>query len=78
MGCGSSNLRIVDDVPSNPNLKIIALKDTNKFEILLSDDYPFRPPKNILYNEAFSFTFIYYCFILHIQSLYNIIESLDN
>jgi enolase len=26
MGCGSSNLRIVDDVPSNPNLKIIALK----------------------------------------------------
>lgn len=32
-------------------IKIIVIKDKNKFEILLSDDYPFRPPKNILYND---------------------------
>jgi hypothetical protein len=33
------------------SILIKVIKDKNKYEMELPNDYPFKPPKNILYNE---------------------------
>jgi hypothetical protein len=32
------------------SILITVIKEKNKYELELSDDYPFKPPKNIIYN----------------------------